>query len=346
MMKKLKQQGARFQKAVSVILFLLCAIPAFANPSPVTTQELSQLLFFPQRDAPATALSLNDARVSAEVSGVLETLTVRVGDTVKRGDTLATIDCQDHEISRREALAAVDAGKAQNRFDQSQLDKAQALSKRGSISVEELDRRRSGAERSSADNDRLAANLQAARRAVEKCAITAPFDAVVVERLTSVGDYLVAGKPVVRLLDRANIEVGAQVQEQDLESLQAAGAVTLTVRDRQYPLRLRAVLPIVDSRVRSREVRLEFSDEPAPPGTAGRIRWSLEQAHVPGDVLVRREQEIGVFLATQGKASFIPLEGAREGQPAPLNHELDDALVIIDGRFGMRDGDPIAIVER
>lgn len=50
--------------------------------------------------------------------------------------------------------------------------------------------------------------IAAARRNIDKCAVRAPFDAVVLERLGQVGELANSGTPL-RVLDRANIELSA-----------------------------------------------------------------------------------------------------------------------------------------
>jgi RND family efflux transporter MFP subunit len=337
---------AVIRNGIMGITLLACVLPAAANPTPVTTRTLSELAFFPVRDAPATAISLNDTRVSAELGGVLSEIKVRVGDSVQAGEVIAAMDCRDYTIAEREAAAALKAGQAQRTYDKSQHEKAERLSTQGSISREELDRRHSQAQRSSADVERLNAGLQAANRSIEKCALTAPFNAVVVERIASTGDYLVPGTPVLRLLDRGNIEVEARVQEQELASLQNTDDIVFLVGGKRYPLQVRTVVPMVESRLRSYTVRLEFVAEATVPGSAGRVQWTLPVAHIPPEYLVRRDSALGVFIAADGRARFLPLQGAAEGQPAVLQGEPGNALIIVDGRFGMDDGDQVRIVER
>jgi RND family efflux transporter MFP subunit len=319
---------------------------AAGNAVPVTTRALADVLFYPVRDAPATAVSLNDSRVAAEQSGVLQDISVKVGDSVQKGDPVAQLDCRDYQIARQEAAAALVAARAQATYDRSQFDKARKLSQNGSISREEHDRRQSAALSAAAGVDQLQASADAARRAVEKCVIPAPFDAVVVERIASKGDYLVPGTPVLRLLDRGNVEVDAQVQVQDVESLASAANLAFVVGESRFPLTVRTVLPLVDSQLRSREVRLEFSAEAAIPGSAGRIQWALPTLHVPPEYLVRRGESLGIFVKSGDEARFVALAGARDGQPAAYPDPQAGTLLIVDGRFGMKDGDSLRVVER
>lgn len=51
---------------------------------PVTTAELGSLPVCPARDAPVTAVTLNDTRRAAETAGVITDSPVQVGGRVKK----------------------------------------------------------------------------------------------------------------------------------------------------------------------------------------------------------------------------------------------------------------------
>ncbi|MGB5568988.1 MAG: efflux RND transporter periplasmic adaptor subunit, partial [Sedimenticolaceae bacterium] len=301
------------------------------------------MVFLPVRTAPATAVSLNDAQVSAEIGGVLMALPVKVGDRVKEGDVVAQVDCREPEIALVEARASLQAGLAKNRFDISQLNKAKQLSKSKSISADEIDRRTSNAAVSEAEVDRLKAVIAKMEISVGRCRIASPFDAVVTERLASVGDYMDRGRPVVRLLYIGNIEVKANIQEKDLASLNAAREFEFATREESYRVSVRTVLPQMDSRLRSFEARLSFVERPAVSGSVGRLSWRSPVAHLPADTVVDRNG-LGVFVLDDGKARFLPLPDAIAGMPAAV--EADPATrIVIDGRYNLQDGDSVVVNE-
>ena len=110
-----------------------------AEATPVTTKKLADVLFYPVRDAPATTLSLNDTRVSTELKGILKGINIRVGDSVKLGDIVASMECEDYEIAVTQAKAALTAERAALKFDRSRLKKVTQLSKKKNISTEEVE---------------------------------------------------------------------------------------------------------------------------------------------------------------------------------------------------------------
>ncbi len=312
------------------------------NGKPVTVQPLGELIFFPRQEAPATAVSLNDTRLSAEVAGRIDHIPVQVGDNVSQDDVVAELDCDDHEIGLAQAEAEYKAAAARDKFARSQLKNAKKLSKTRNIAKEQLNQRLSEAAASEAEAERLRSVLSAAERKVSKCSIGAPFNAVIIERLASIGDYVVPGTPVIRLLDQDEIEISARVQDQDLADLKTARELHFVTRRKAFPVKLRKILPLMDSRIRSYEARLTFRTEKATPGTAGRLAWRLDRGYIPAEFLVRRGDGLGIFINESGLARFIALKGARFGQPAAV--KLSPATkVIVKGRFGLQENDRLAI---
>jgi multidrug efflux pump subunit AcrA (membrane-fusion protein) len=166
---------------------------------------------------------------------------------------------------------------------------------------------------------------------------------VVKDRLASEGEWRNPGEPVARLIDLEELEVSAQVEAGDVDYLQQAGSLSFSEGRRAYALTLRAILPAVDGRARTREVRLTFADETALPGTPGRLQWRSARPHLPADLLVRRGDALGVFtVGAGGKAEFRALPGALEGRPAATDLPAQTPIVV-DGRFALREGDPLTV---
>lgn len=340
MQTKLNKQNP-FKSSLGILLVSLSlSVIAEDRIVPVTTTPLRDLVIFPIRSAPATAVSLNDTSISAQITGNIMDILVKVGDVVERGELITRLDCADHVLLEKQAEASLQAAKAKNEFARSQMQRADQLSKTKNIAQEILHQRKADVDTSAAEVLRLDVALHAAKRNIEKCDIRAPFKAVVIEKLASVGELAVPGTVIMRLFDQDNIEIRAMVQEQDLPSLKESKTLQFASRDHAYPLTLRSVLPLMKITIRSYEVRLTFSDEKAPPGSAGRLTWKIEMPHLPSDLLVSRDGALGVFIENDGQARFTPIENATQGRPVPVSLPGESAI-IIDGRFGLMDGDTI-----
>lgn len=333
-----------FYNPILVLFFLAGTFfaPSALSQKLVTTKPISEIAIFPVGDAPATTVSLNNAFVSAEVTGPIIDIPVKVGDEVEKGTTIVKLSCTDHELSVARARAAFKAAKADESLAKDQFSRAQRLFKANAGSKEAFNTRQSQFDKATANVNSQYAMLETAKKNVEKCEIKAPFSAVIIDRIASIGEYAVPGMRVVRLLDKDQLEISASVQEQDIRHIKDSRHIYFVSGNQRYPTSLRTVLPVVDSRLRSFQVRLDFTDTKASPGEAGRIQWKSTIPHIPADLLVLRNGKLGVFIAVENIARFIPIPDALEGHPGALDMP-DETLVIMDGRFALNDGDTINI---
>lgn len=329
------------------LLFFFWSPAAPAQPATetvtVTTVPLEKLLFHPVREAPAKVVSLNDATISAEIAGKVEELMRRPGEKVGEDDILARLDCSHYLIARKRAESALRAARSRLRYASQRFQDAEKLVKSRSISSDEFNQRSSEFNRLSAEVNVRQADLDEARWQESRCVIRAPFEAVVVERKASRGDYARPGTPLVRLVDLDNLEVSAQIQQQDLEEMKNARRLEFLHEEEHFPLRMRAVVPILEGRLRSYEVRYTFREGRAPPGAAGRLLWENASPHVPADYLVQRDGRLGLFLIREESAFFHPLPGAVQGLPSVVDLP-PDTLIIDSGRFSVKHGAAVKVV--
>lgn len=326
-------------RIVAILLLLLLLLPCVAGADSavqVTVRPAAELLFHPERSAPAEVVPLNDARLSAEINARVLEIPVRVGDRVAAGDLLVRLDCRDYASRVAAQQATQRALSSRLRLARTQLKRGRNLKEHSNISNEEVDARETEVLALEAE---LAAQKEAeaqARLNIERCGIKAPFAAVVSGRLASVGALAAPGTPLVQLVQMDDAEVSARVRPLEAEAGAQAQSVHFSYLGRRYPLRVLRALPVVDPRTRTIEVRLGFSGEAAPPGASGRIHWRSASAYLPADLLVRRDDRLGVFLVNDNHAHFHPLPDALEGQPARSDLP-SSAHLIIQGRHGLRD---------
>lgn len=320
----------------------LAASPAFPQTTPAPlAKPLAEIALHPERDASAQAVALNESRIAAEISANILALPVEVGQTIARGTVLARLDCRDHELALARARAAHDAARSRLALSDQQLRRARELGSKGFFSKEALDARATELDVVRADTAQARAQLATAERAVGKCVVRAPFRAIVRQRLANVGELAAAGTPLVALADADRVEVAAQIQPADRDSLGRAEDVRFVGDGGTRRLKLTRVSPAIDPQARTVEARLVFVDKPAPPGAAGRIVWRDLRPYLPAEILVRRDGRLGVFLEEAGVARFHALPQAQEGRPA-LAELPAAARIFVRGHLGLKDGQRIA----
>jgi RND family efflux transporter MFP subunit len=340
------------RRAALALVAALLAAPALARKNvgaapeaprpqpPVVAKPLSEVALFPEREASAQAVSLNESRIAAEISGRIEAIPVQVGERIARGAVLVRIDCRDHELARERALAALAAARSRLALAEHQLTRARELGAQGFYSKEAVEARATEAAVLRAETKQAEVQRDSALRAVSKCVVHAPFPAIVRERLGQIGELAAPGAPLVALADTARVEVSAQVQVGDSVSLAKAREVRFDGDGGERRVRLLRISPAIDRQARTVEARLGFAAAPAAPGAAGRILWRDHVPHLPSAYVVRRGGRLGVFVAQEGVARFRPLAEAQEGRPAPADLPLDTRIVV-SGQLLLRDGEKL-----
>ncbi|MEL7451158.1 MAG: efflux RND transporter periplasmic adaptor subunit, partial [Pseudomonadota bacterium] len=102
------------------------------------------------------------------------------------------------------------------------------------------------------------------------------------------------------------------------------------------------VSPVVDARRRVQSVRLAFSGNPAPAGLSGYLVWRSGQPVVGTQHILRRGEQLGLFLVDNGRARFHALEGAQEGRATAVDLP-GSTLIITNGALRLQDGDAVTV---
>jgi RND family efflux transporter MFP subunit len=327
----------------SLLLAAAFTLPAYAQADlsaiapAVATKPLSEIAVYPERQATAQAVSLNESRIAAEIAGRIEAIPVLAGQRVARGEVLARIECRDHELARDRASASLGAARARLSLAEQQLFRARELGARGFFSKEALASRETEVQVFRADAEQARTQLDTAQRAVGKCSVRSPFAAIVRERLGQVGELAAPGSPLVALSDAERVEVSAQLQISDAQSLGKAPDVRFMGDGGARALALLRISPAISPQARTREARLRFKGEPAAAGASGSVSWRDSQPHIPAEFVVRREGALGVFVEEGGVARFHLIAGAQEGRLTAVDLP-PEARIVVTGQLTLRGG--------
>jgi len=330
------------------LLVVYCCITAsavfVAEANEVSTALLGEIASYPERSAPATVVSLNAAIISAEIPARIIQLPVRVGDIVEAGSTLAILDCTDYELAQRRTLANVDALAARLELARKRLQRTRTLRAQDTVAEEALDERASELAIIEAEFSAAQASTDVSANNISRCHIISPYSALVTERISAVGEFASAGTPLIGILDISDIEISAQVSVDDGSQIESAAEIFFTYSDRRYPVRLRTVLPAVNSDTRNQEVRLVFANDRAVTGAAGRLAWNDPRPHIPANLLVDRDGQLGVFIYTNGRVIFQPVEGAQSGRSSPVNLP-EETYLVTEGQYSLQDNTQVQVVD-
>ena len=337
-------------RLASIAVFVMSVVSGCVSlaqaETQVSTRVVSDLVFYPEFSAPGEVLSKQDSYLGAQLSAQIMAVNVEVGDQVETGDQLVQLDCAIYQAQLNTQTAALGEIDVQLSLAKDQYARAKRLNQAGNLGEEALQQRNTELEALQARRVVHEQQVKVAQISVDRCVVTAPFAGLVTERAAQLGALAAPGTPLVRLVQLTDAELSAKLPP--TQNFVSGQAMKFEFLDQEFSTRVRVVLPIVDVRERTQEVRLSFTDTAPPPGAAGRLLWQSALPHLSSELLVRRqhngESTLGVMLIEGQNARFYPVPQAIEGQSFAIDLP-QDALVITEGRLGVRSGDTVSVRE-
>ncbi|RMG59446.1 MAG: efflux RND transporter periplasmic adaptor subunit [Deltaproteobacteria bacterium] len=167
-----------------------------------------------------TVRPLHEAKIASQVAGRVVSVSPRFlpGERVKAGEVLLEVDRRDYETAL--SLAEAKVKDAQAKLDQlleeskvSREEWEKYFTKEGEppplvVKKPQVDAARAALEAAIAERERAKLNL-------ERTAVRAPFDGVVMEKAVSPGDYLTPGMVVGRISSAGSVEVEVPLTEEE-----------------------------------------------------------------------------------------------------------------------------------
>lgn len=327
---------------LSLFAFLALLVSLNANgqgfPPPeveVVAAEVRALA--PTTEVPGSVISLNDARIAAEVEGPLVWV-AQVGTAVARGDAVARIDTRLLALAVRTAKARVARLEADLVLRTQNLARMNALRAQDNASQARLDEATAASATTAQDLEEARAQLVRVEGDLERATIKAPYAGHVTERLAQVGEFIARGNDVVRLVDTADIEVALPAPLRVIRYVAQGQNLTVVRGDRLDTLPVRTVVPVGDASSRVAEVRLSADPQNFLIGEAVRVHLPTamveESVVIPRDTIVVRGGTRYVFRVKDGIAEQIKLDikTLTEGWIAVENGiETGDQLVLRGG---------------
>jgi cobalt-zinc-cadmium efflux system membrane fusion protein len=250
--------------------------------------------------------------ISAPQSGLLESMLVAVGDTVKKGQVLARISSPDLALLQRDYLQA----NIQKRLADQSASRDEALFKEGIIPERRYIETKSQQEAANAQlsqtkqslrlagvGDAAIANMSHTKGMQTSIALVAPIGGVVLEQLASVGQRIDSAMPVYRLAQLDKLWIELSVPLEYIPQVQLGS--TVTVPNKQVIGKVVAILRSVNKQNQTTKVRVDITQgtSAVSPGellqadvqTNDALQSDTETLKVPQSALVRNGQQVTVF---------------------------------------------------
>ena len=331
------------------------AAPTVAVVMPDTTPVTDRL------QLTGTLSAEHGARLSPRVDGLVARVRVDAGDVVRAGEPLLELDAALARLALERSRA--ENANAQVRVDEAArlLGEARRLAEQQHVSATEIAAREAALALAEAERAAARAAEREQAELVERHVLPAPFDGVIVRRLTEAGEWVTRGTPVLELvaIDRVRLDVQAP-QERYADIAEDA---EVTVRpDAQpgleLPARIAARVPVAgEAGARSFLVRILIDDAEHRllPGTSATASIHLRGAvrdgvlRIPRDALLRQpDGGFNVFIIEGDEDPVARRRPVRIGRQGDGMVEVLDGLpadrpVVVRGNEVLRDGQRVRI---
>jgi RND family efflux transporter MFP subunit len=341
---------------VKLLLCLLSLLPAVVAaqggppPAAVRVAEAQMTSLSPSILVPGTVVSINDARVAAEVAGRLAWI-AEIGASVATGEELARIDDAELILQRDEFRGVLAAQESRRGFLEREAQRLRQLAAEFNAARNQLDQVESDLQAATSDIVVARARLGQIELQLERTRVRAPFNGVVTERLRTPGEHTRAGDEVVRLVDPGNLEVVARAPLSSLSFLVTGTELQFHSQAHAGNGTIRTLVPFGDSRSHMFEVRVSIPSSPWRVGENVRLSVPTgsptEVLAVPRDALVLRREGASVFrIGENGTAERVDVvPGAGAGELVAVTGRISPGdRVVVRGAERLRAGQPVDIL--
>jgi membrane fusion protein (multidrug efflux system) len=314
----------------------------------------TDITFRPSRTYVGTLEPWIEAKVGPQfVAAYVDTVLVRPGDAVKRGDVLATLDCRNASAASQAVAMQARALEQRQKAMADQSARITSMLDGGFVSKNEAEQ--SAAQSAAEEAQVLAerANLLGRTLEVNDCVLRAPFDGEIATRSIDPGAFVRPGTPLVSEVDRATVRLATDVPESDFEFVGPGKHVRVhilaTGRDLDATVSRRAPAADPGTRTVACEVDIPDPSREVPVGTTGQLVVEV------GDPIRATAVPLAATTVRNGKATLFVVEnGLAHARTVPVLGESGEMLyvgpelaagaeVVVEGRALLAEGDAVEV---
>lgn len=277
--------------------------------------------------------------IKSEVDAKISNIYFKEGTDVKDGDLLIEFDSV-------KAKAALQEAEAQYRKAKSQFEPANALANKGVVSKLEKEMKQ-------ADLESCAARVDSYKNILEKHKVFAPIEGVVGLREISVGEFISAGKDLIKIVDCYPLKIDFKVPENNIVDVFVGKCVDVRsdVAKGTFSAMIIAIDPECEPATHSFNVRaiLEVQNPNLRPGGFVRVSIPIEEGRnsilVPESAVERDDSDDVVMKISDGIAIRIPvITGMRKNGEVEIISGLNDGDEVIVRGMHVIDGHQVTVV--
>lgn len=255
--------------------------------------------------SPGNVVAEQQAQIASRLMGFIREINVDVGQPVKAGQRLFSIDPTDIQGQVSQAGAGLAQAQAALVDAKNDYDRFETLYKEQAIPKAQWDKTRLQYQVAQQQVAAAKAGMNTASAQMRYATLTAPFAGVITQKLAYAGDLATPGRPVLVLENPEKLQVQTQVPADVYAHLQIGTPVTISTQDQSAVLtgKIAKLVPIADPMSRSYLVKVDLpAGHKLKSGMFVQVGYVLGQRaalRVPSSAVLDRAGITGVFILDQ-----------------------------------------------
>jgi membrane fusion protein (multidrug efflux system) len=325
------------------------------SPKPVTVTTAKAHAFQPSRSYVGTLEPWLAASVGPQlVSAYIDTVLVRPGAVVKRGEVLATLDCRDASAANQSVAMAARAIDERQKALASESARVQGLLAGKFVSPNEAEQKSAASSAEAAELESMKAKLSHSTLEVNDCVLRAPFDGEVATRTMDPGAFVRPGMAIVSVVDRSTVRFSTDVPEIDFAAIPPGTPVRIAVSATKQELvgTISRRAPAADPSTRTVHFEVDLPDgtRTIPVGTTGDAQLDVgtpePATEIPIYAASVRGNKATVFIVDGDVAHerTVTVKGEIGGSLFVDGSLAPGARIVTEGRALLSEGDHVAVM--
>ncbi len=299
--------------------------------------------------------AVNNAKLSTRMMGYVNQINVQIGDKVKKGELLVSINNADLQAKLAQVNAKITEAQAAFNNAEKDYNRFRNLFEENSASQKELDD-------VTANYEMAKARLEAARQMKNEIQaqfayvnIRAPFNGVITNKFVEEGDMANPGMPLVAMEAPGAFEVKAMIPESEVSSIKEGTEVEVNVKTLEKTLK--GTISEVSASAKNTgsqypvKISLEEADDEIRSGMYVSVeipitqKTAREKVLIPSEAVIHRGDLTGIYtISSQNKAllRWIRLGKTYGDQVEVLSGLNASEEYIVDADGKLYNGAPVS----
>jgi RND family efflux transporter MFP subunit len=298
----------------------------------------------------------NEVDVFSKVPGRIDKLNVQVGDRVKAGTLLGTMEAKEIAWQARAADAALEVAKANLQGAELDAQRTETLFQGGSAPQAQLDAARMRLSLAKAQVAQAEAAAGLARQQVQNARIESPIAGTVTRRPVNVGNQVGPQSPLFTVQDVATLKMDTSVDAMVFHRLVKGQRAQVTVDalpGQSFRAEVKLLSPTLDPSTRRAAVEIAVENERGALMPHMFAQATISVGELKNVLVVRREAILPAaggpltYVVSNGVARAVrPKLGATDGERWVVLEGLEEGQVVATSALGsLSDGMKVSAAE-